>query len=58
VVKRTYYLTEEQDKKLKAMALAKGYIVLRGKGAGGGCVGKLLQALADGELTAIKLGRK
>ena len=56
--KRTYYLSDEQHEVLKAMAKEKGYIVKRGNGAGGGCVGKLLQALADGELTATKLGGK
>lgn len=53
--KWTYYLTSEQAKRLERLAQDKDYIVLRGQHIGKGSVSKLLQALADGELTAIKI---
>jgi hypothetical protein len=56
LVKQTYYLTREQVVVLKDIAYKKGYIVKRGPYTGEGCVSKLLQALADGQLAAIKLG--
>ena len=52
---RTYYLSDKQAEVLKSIAKGKGYIVQRGPGAGQGSVGKLLQALANGDLIAVKL---
>ena len=56
VDRQSFYLTTEHLKALKKLAKTKGYVVPRGKGTGEGSVSKLLQALADGELTLVKLG--
>ena len=53
---RHIYITPEQAARLKEIAKKKKYIVERGPHKGEGSVSKLMQALADGELTAIRLG--
>ena len=56
--KTTIYLTKEQAEKLKGIARKKGYVVKRGPHAGEGSIGKLNQAIAEGKVTVVKLGRK
>ena len=51
-----YYLTKEQVERLQKLALSKNYRAKTGPGIKRGSVSKMLQALADGELTLVKLG--
>lgn len=53
---QSIYLSTEQSKKLQEIARSKGYICQRGAHIGEGSISLLMQALADGELTAIRLG--
>jgi len=55
---RSVYITPGEGERLKEIAKAKGYVVDRGPHRGEGSISKLLKALAEGEVTAIRLGGK
>ena len=53
--KITCYVEFLQEVKLKKIASAKGCRARRGRYAGRGSISKLLQAIAEGELTVVRL---
>lgn len=55
--KVTCYLRPGEPEVLKKLALTKGCIVSRGSHSGEGSISKLLQAIAQGKLTVVRLGK-
>ena len=56
--KRSVYLKPEQRGAIRKLALAKGCVVRRGPRSGQGSIGKLLQQIAEGKLTVVRLGKR
>lgn len=51
------YVKNGQHTVLKQLALSKGCVVRRGSYAGQGSIGKLLQGIAEGKFTVVRLGQ-
>ena len=51
----SFYLTADQLAALRGLAKKKGYTVKRGPRSGEGNVSKMLQAIAAGDVTLVKL---
>ena len=56
--KVTFYLKDGPADKVRKIALQKGCIVRRGPRSGQGSIGKLLQQIAEGKLTVVRLGKR
>ena len=51
----SFYLTADQLAALRGLAKKKGYTVKRGPRSGEGNVSRMLQAIAAGDVTLVKL---